>query len=357
MNREPGSPRTAIILAGGSGTRFWPLSRRSRPKQLLTLEGDRSLLQATVDRLAPLLEPSDVWISTTELLVEAIRAQLPEVPHDHYILEPVGRNTAPALGWALHSLPADRRRGAVVVLPADHRVADAPSFRSALETAIAAAEESDRVLALGVVPRWAETGYGYLELDRSASPTGAPLRRVARFKEKPDRAQAEAFLAAGNYLWNAGIFVFRGDTLLRFLAEFEPELAFGLEALAEERERLAELYPALKSISIDYAVMERLGELHTLGLDCGWSDLGSWAALAEVRPQDGAGNVVEGDVVAIDARDNLLFAEQGTIAVVGVAGLAVVRTADAVLVLPLERAQEVRAILQRLEADRRSERV
>jgi mannose-1-phosphate guanylyltransferase/mannose-6-phosphate isomerase len=248
-----------------------------------------------------------------------------------------------------------------VVLPADHRVADAEGFRAALERAVLAAEEDDRILALGVVPRWAETGYGYLELEAAAaqgpSVGGRGLRRVAQFKEKPERAQAEAFLAAGNYLWNAGIFVFRGETLLERLAEFEPGLARGLEALAREPRRLAELYPALKSISIDYAVMERLQELHTLGLDCGWSDLGSWAALAEVRPRDEAGNVLEGDVVAIDARDNLLFAEEGTIAVVGVEGLAVVRTADAVLVLPLERAQEVRAILQRLEADRRAERV
>ena len=355
MKSNANPPRTAIVLAGGSGTRFWPLSRRKRPKQLLTLEGERSLLQATVDRLSPLLDPADVWISTTELLVEALREQLPEVPRDHYVLEPVGRNTAPALAWAVRSLPAERRRGAIVVLPADHRVSDAGSFRRSLESAVAAAEQDDRMLALGVVPRWAETGYGYLELSKD-SPDRFGLRRVARFKEKPDRAAAEAFLAAGNYLWNAGIFVFRGDTLLRRLAEFEPELSRGVEQLAGEPQRLGELYPRLKSISIDYAVMERLADLDTLALDCGWSDLGSWAALAEVRGRDELGNVVEGDVVAIEAHDNLLFAEQGTIAVIGVSGLAIVRTHDAVLVLPLERAQEVRSILAELESRGRDER-
>lgn len=355
MKSEEPLPRTAIILAGGSGTRFWPLSRRKRPKQLLTLEGERSLLQATLDRLSPLLEPEDVWISTTDLLVEALREQLPEVPRDHYVLEPIGRNTAPALAWAVRSLPPERQRGAIVVLPADHRVADGAAFRRALERAVVAAEQDDRMLALGVVPRWAETGYGYLEVETQA-PDRLGLRRVARFTEKPDRATAERFLATGNYLWNAGIFVFRGESLLRRLAEFEPELARAVAELAGAPQRLAELYPRLKSISIDYAVMERLRDLDTLALDCGWSDLGSWAALAEVRERDGSDNVVQGDVVAIEARHNLLFAEEGTIAVVGVHGLAVVRTHDAVLVLPLERAQEVRAILAELESRGRDER-
>lgn len=355
MKSEEPLPRTAIILAGGSGTRFWPLSRRERPKQLLTLEGERSLLQATLDRLSPLLEPEDVWISTTDLLVEALREQLPEVPRDHYVLEPIGRNTAPALAWAVQSLPPERQRGAIVVLPADHRVADGAAFRRALERAVIAAEQDDRMLALGVVPRWAETGYGYLEVETQA-PDHLGLRRVAQFTEKPDRATAERFLSTGNYLWNAGIFVFRGETLLRRLTEFEPELARAVAELADAPQRLAELYPRLKSISIDNAVMERLRDLDTLALDCGWSDLGSWAALAEVRERDGSDNVVQGDVVAIEARHNLLFAEEGTIAVVGVHGLAVVRTHDAVLVLPLERAQEVRAILAELESRGRGER-
>ncbi len=337
----------ALILAGGSGTRFWPLSRRSRPKQFLPLEGERSLLQATVDRLAPDPGPSAVWVCTTRALAETVRAQLPEVPPEQILAEPEGRNTAPAIGWSLGRMPEAARDGAVAVLPADHRFGDAAAFRQALAAAAAVAENDDRVVALGVTPRWAESGYGYLELGRRLDPATG-LVEVARFTEKPDPATAERYFRGGNHLWNAGIFVFRGTTLLDHLARFEPEIARGLEAMAEAPERTAELYPGLPSISIDYAVMERLDSIAGLPLDCGWSDLGSWEALVEVLDADASGNRRRGDALAIDSRDNLLYADEGTVAVLGVENLAVIRTGDAVLVLPRKRSQEVRRIVDEL---------
>lgn len=349
----------ALILAGGSGTRFWPLSRRLRPKQLLALDGGRSLLQATVDRLAPSVAPENVWICTTAHLADAVRQQLPEVPEAQILAEPEGRNTAPAIGWALARMPESCRREVVAVLPSDHRFGDPAAFRATLEQAARAADQHDLVMTLGVAPRWAETGYGYLEL--GATLDGGPdedrpqVRQVAQFREKPDAETARAYVESGNYLWNAGIFVFRGTTFLHHLRRFEPEMGEALEAIAAEPARTPELYATLRSISVDYAVMERLETIATLPLDCGWSDLGSWQALDEILEPDADGNVHHGDVMAIDARDNLLFADQGQVAVLGVEGLVVVRTGDTVMVAPLDRSQEVRRFVDRLKAEKRTD--
>ncbi len=351
----------ALILAGGSGTRFWPLSRKRRPKQLLALEGGRSLLQTTVDRLAPLVEPTAVWVCTTRLLADAVREQLPEIPAGQILVEPVGRNTAPAIGWSLRSMPNEVRGGVVAVLPADHRFADATAFRTTLGRAAEAVERTDLVMTLGVTPRWPETGYGYLELGESLDDPDAPeptgVRAVARFVEKPAADTAERYVAGRNHLWNAGIFVFRGSTLLQHLARFEPGIGRGLEAIVAAPERTAEIYPTLRSISIDYAVMERLESIATLPLDCGWSDLGSWEALAEVLPAGAHGNRSRGDVLAIDAGENLLYADHGTVAVVGVQDLVVVRTEDCVLVLPRERSQEVRRLVDLLQEQGRTDMI
>jgi mannose-1-phosphate guanylyltransferase len=343
----------ALILAGGSGTRFWPLSRKLRPKQLLALDGDRSLLQATVDRLAPLVPPTSVWVVTTRALATEVRRQLPEVPAAQVLEEPLGRNTAPAIAWAVRSLPEPARRGVVAVLPADHRMADDAAFRDTLARAAAAVEAQDRVMTLGVVPRWAETGYGYLELAPAAPGETSGVRTVARFVEKPDAEKAARFLASGLHLWNAGIFVFRGVTLLAAIERLVPELARGLEAIfaasPDDAPALDRLYAALPAESIDYAVMEKLAGIGTLPLDCGWSDLGSWEALAEVLPADGTGNVSRGATIAHDAQNNLLVSDAGgVVAVLGVSGLVVVRTGDAVLVVPKERSQEVRRLVAAL---------
>ncbi len=360
----------ALILAGGSGTRFWPLSRTSRPKQLLALESERSLLQETVDRLQPLVSPAEVWISTTRALADDVRRQLPEVPPKQVIAEPLGRNTAPAIGWSVRSMLAAGRDGVVAVLPADHRVADGAAFRQALSRAADVAGEDDRVMTLGVVPRWAETGYGYLELGEPIGAVGAGaagVQRVRRFVEKPDAARAAEFLASGGYLWNAGIFVFRGATFLAHLADLAPDLAGGLEAMAAAASPAAadELYAGLPAISVDHAVMERLTDIATIPLDCGWSDLGSWEALYEALGEslgepagDETGNAVHGgEAVALDARGNLLVGDPGApgvIAVLGVSDLVVVRTGDAVLVCPRSRSQEVRRLVDELKSrDRR----
>ena len=339
----------ALILAGGSGTRFWPLSRRLRPKQLLALDGEDSLLRATVRRLAPVVEARSIWVCTTRDLADAVRRELPEVPPEQVLIEPEGRNTAPAIGWSVRSMPAAVRAGVVAVLPADHRVGEPERFRDTLAGAARVVAARDEVMTLGVTPRWAETGYGYLELEEGEQlAEGDCMRRVRRFLEKPSPEDAARFAGSGRHLWNAGIFLFRGDRLLELLARHEPELARGLEEIAAAPGRLAEIYPRLPARSIDYAVMEKLDALATLPLDCGWSDLGSWEALAEVLPADALGNAGRGDCLAVDATGNLLFSDAGTVAVLGVEGLVVVRTGDAVLVMPKHRSQEVRRLVREL---------
>lgn len=344
----------ALILAGGSGTRFWPMSRGARPKQFLKLDGERSLLQATVDRLLPWMAPEDIWVCTTTRLRDGVLEQLPMLPPGQVLAEPEGRNTAPAIGWSIRCMSGTGPDEVVAVFPADHRIADDEAFRSAVEAAARVAARDDRVMTLGVVPRWAETGYGYLEVGEPLEGE-VGLARVVRFTEKPDLETAEGFVSSGSYYWNPGIFVFRGSTMLRHLERFEPELAAGLAEIEKDPERLEEIYPRLPSVSIDYGVMERLDDLATLPVECGWSDLGSWAALDEILFVDEDGNATLGDTVAVDARGNLLVGDEGTIAVCGVDDLVVVRTGDAVLVVPKARSQHVRQIVARLRSEGRDD--
>lgn len=335
----------ALVLAGGGGTRFWPLSRSRRPKQLLALDGDESLLERTVRRLGPLIEPENVWVCTTRALAAQVSEQLSEVPVDQILAEPEGRDTAPAIAWSLDRMEA--RDDVVAVLPADHRVGDEPSFRRTLSAAASVVRSQDRVMTLGVVPRWVEPGFGYLELGEVEDPeTG--LRRVAAFKEKPDFATAKEYFKSGRHLWNAGIFVFRGGRLLDLIFENEPGIRDTLAQLGERPEELDRLYAGLPKISIDFAVMEKCSDLATLPLDCEWSDLGSWAALAEILETDPNGNAIRGHALALDSSDNLLVSGEGMIAAIGVSDLVVVRTDDAVLVARKEQAQKVKELVELL---------
>ena len=360
-----------LILAGGIGSRFWPLSRRRRPKQLLDLLGGGSLVAATARRVEPLCGAERTWVCTTEELAPAVAAELPGLDPSRILGEPSGRNTAPAIGWAVRSMPEAARREVIAVMPSDHWVADEEAFREALDRGAGAVERGDHdVVAVGIAPAWPETGYGYLELAapapgreaRSApeeavraetreAPQG--VERVLRFTEKPDAETAARFVEGGRHFWNAGIFLFRGTVLLDLYREHLPELAAGIERLAADdldADRRREIYAGLESVSIDYGLMERLDSIGCAPADCGWNDLGSWASLAEALPADGDGNRTVGDALAVDARDNLLFADEGTVTAIGVDGLAVVRTGDAVLVVPRERAQDVREIVERLAA-------
>jgi mannose-1-phosphate guanylyltransferase len=350
----------AVILAGGSGTRFWPASRRLHPKQLLAIApgSDRSLIGATVDRVSSLVPPERVLVATGAHLVEATRRALPGLPEASFLGEPVARNTAPCIGWA--TLIAHRRdpNAIVMVLPSDHHIGDEPAFRAALQRAVASAEQGP-ITTVGLVPTRAETGFGYLE---SGEDLGSGVWRVARFVEKPDRPRAEEYVRSGRFFWNSGMFFFRARVMLDAIAQHLPELYQGLLAIeraaaqgpAAEAETTARVFEATRSVSIDYGVMERAALLHLVPASFGWSDLGSWQSAWELGSRDERGNCLDDECLAIESSGNLVRSlrtdrASRVIALVGVGDLCVVDTDDALLVIPRERAQDVRLVVEALK--------
>lgn len=360
-----------IILAGGSGTRFWPRSRKARAKQVLALDDERTMIQRTVERLAPLASDADVWVITNDLLASVIREQLGGVPENQILREPAARNTAPAAALAALLLENATPYAVLGVFPADHTIADTDAFRSTLEKGIAIAAAGENMVVMGVKPTRAETGYGYIETGEAA-PNGA--LRVRRFTEKPNRERAEAFVSAGNYHWNSGIFLWSARTLANAVREHLPETAPHLEAIAaawgtpDFARVFAELYPQCENISVDYAILEprsAKGEHHSnlycLPANFDWNDLGSWAALYEHQlttrnHTDEHGNVTESaGALAIDARGNYAYSPKKFVALLGVNDLVVVETDDAILVTTRDRSQDVGAIVKTLAATGRGD--
>lgn len=334
----------AVIMAGGVGSRFWPLSRRERPKQLIDLFGDGPLLRVTAERIAPLVPAARQLIVTSTTLGPACRAAVPNIPGDNVLEEPVGRNTAPAIGWAALEVLSRDPEGVLMVLPSDHHIADVEGYRAICSRALEEAREG-HIVTLGVVPSRPETGYGYIA--QGAVVDGdAGVYAVDAFKEKPDLQTALAYLKDGGYLWNAGMFFMPAALAAEALRTHEPELMTPLEA-AFEAGRVGEAYPELKSISVDYAVMERASGIRVIASDFGWSDVGSWASLFDHRSAEEA-SLTRGAVIEIDGGGNVLFADGGHVTTVGVTDLVVVHTPDATLVCPRDASQRVREIVARL---------
>jgi mannose-1-phosphate guanylyltransferase len=346
--------RYAVLLAGGSGTRFWPASRQARPKQLLSLApGGRSLLRATFDRLHSLFPAERTLVVTAQHLVSGVLQELPEVPPENLLGEPVARNTAPAVGLAAAWILRNDTDGVLAVFPADHHVADEATFLEVAQRACDLAERG-RMVCLGIEPTRPETGFGYLEVD----PAKDGSLVVRRFVEKPDLERARAFLAArGRFLWNSGTFFFRASTILSAIERHLPELGAALRRFVAGEVSLEDLYARAPAISIDFGVMERERDLVGLPLAAGWSDVGSWEAIAELATPDARGNASGGEILVIDARDCLVHAPGKLVALLGVENLVVVDTPDAILVCGRERLQEVRAIVATLPSRGRADLV
>ncbi len=361
-----------VILAGGSGTRFWPRSRRAHAKQVLALDGERSMIQQTVERLGPLAGLEKTWVITNEYLAEEIADQLPGLPAAQIVQEPVARNTAPACGLAAFLIEKENPDAVLGIFPSDHVISDEPRFLKAMQKGIAVAAAGDNIVVLGIEPTRAETGYGYIEtgdftLDDSAL-------HVRRFIEKPNQNRAEEFVAAGNYYWNSGIFLWSARTLANAVREHLPETAPLLEGIAaaydtpECEQVFHSLYPKCENISVDYAVLEprsakgeHLSHLYCLPAEFTWNDLGSWASLYEYQLEtrlrgDGEGNVAETEGhMALDAGNNYIYSPRKFVALVGVENLVIVDTDDALLIVNREHSQDVGKIVKELGATGRNE--
>jgi mannose-1-phosphate guanylyltransferase/mannose-6-phosphate isomerase len=337
-------------LAGGSGSRLWPLSRQNLPKQFLSLDGDASLLQTTINRLSPVIGAKNVLIVTQESLAkgEAYHALLPY----QALFEPIGRNTAPAIALAAAYLVADGADPIMVVLPADHIIKDEAQFLARLHTAIEAAE-SGRLVTFGIQPTRPDTGFGYIKAHAGENPD---IYEVDRFTEKPDHATAKHFLKEGGYFWNSGMFVWRASVILAEIRLHLPAVYRVIQAIVSEssvtgtfQQAVEKHFAVMPSISIDYGVLEKSDGVSLIPCDIGWNDVGSWQAVHEISSQDENGNVLQGNVIAVDCKNSLIRAEKRLVAAIGVEDMCIIETADAVLISKNDQTQRVREVVDALQ--------
>ena len=352
----------AVIMAGGSGTRFWPVSRGAAPKQLVRIVGDATMIQATVARLQPYIPAERVLIVTTAGLAAETRRQLPMLKSEHVIAEPVGRDTAACVALAALVVRKLDPQGVMILLPADQVITPAVDFQDALAAGVATAR-AGKLVTFGIKPRFPATGYGYIHVGDALPAIGQnTVNQVARFVEKPDLAHAEQYLASGNYRWNAGIFTWQAAIVIE---ELKQHCGWLMEALAPLETAwgtpswetvLNEVYQPLKRISIDYALMEKSQRICVVTGTYEWDDVGSWDSLYDHLPADAHGVITRGSTLAVDCHDSLLVSETGQmIAGIGLQGLSVVVTKDAILVVPKGRSQEVKQVVDALKAQGRGD--
>jgi mannose-1-phosphate guanylyltransferase len=348
----------AIIMAGGSGTRFWPKSRRDRPKQLLRLSGDTTMLQQTVARVEPLVPRDRILIITGADQAAATRAQLPDLPAQNVVAEPAPRDTAPCVALAAAIVRSRDSQASMIVMPADHVIEPPAAFLATVQAAVSVVDQDPGALVtFGIKPTHPETGFGYIERGPLLETRGGiPVFQVIQFREKPDRATAQAFLAAGNFVWNAGIFVWRAQTILDELKAHRPDLALALEPIfeslgtPEQAETLARLFPSLERIPIDKAVMERASRVRVLEVPYRWSDVGDWRALAALIEPDSSGNATQGSVVARDTTSSIIISDDGgLVATLGVDNLVVVHSGKATLVARKDQLDKLKALVEGLK--------
>lgn len=348
-----------VIMAGGGGTRFWPLSRREEPKQLLNLSGKDLMINETIDRIAGVADKKDIFIVTNEAQMPKMeKAVEGRVAKDHILAEPAARNTAACIGYAAMEILKKYGDGIMCVFPSDHFVKNQEEFTRILGLAVEAAEREDKLITLGITPTFPSTGYGYIRFDRSAP---GVAKQVLEFKEKPDEETAKRYLASGEYSWNSGMFVWKASTILEKFKELLPEIYACLEKIgdamntAEEARVIAEIYPMIPSISIDYGILEKSSDVLVISAEFGWNDVGSWDNLGVLYEEDENGNVLAGNQINIDTKNCISYSGKRLIATVGVENLIIVETEDAVLVCDKSRAQDVKRIVDQLKAEGREE--
>ncbi|NGP87172.1 mannose-1-phosphate guanylyltransferase [Fodinibius halophilus] len=345
----------AVVMAGGSGTRFWPRSTEQHPKQFLNIFGDRTMLQSTVERIEALVPAERVWVITNDKYVDLVQKQLPDLPTENIVGEPVGRNTAPCVAAAATLIEDRDPEATMVVLPADHLISDTDTFLSILKSAESKAADSNALVTIGIKPDRPETGYGYVEYDEEHSESHGDheVKKVAQFREKPDRETAEQFIKAGNFLWNSGMFVWQASTILEEFSEHLPEINQEIEKLrsslttGSQKDAVDKFYHACPSISIDYGIMERSKSVFVVPGSFGWNDVGSWRAVYDLRSKDENGNVIETDHATFaHSKNNLIHSNSDKmIALIGVENIAVVETDTAIMVCNLDDSQGIKDVV------------
>lgn len=343
-----------VILAGGGGTRFWPLSRKELPKQLLNLTGKDLMVNETIDRLEGNIEKEDIFvvtnISQTELMYSATAGRIRK---DHVLAEPAARNTSACIGYAAMEILHKYGDGIMCILPSDHYIRDIAAYKKVIADAMCVAEETDALVTIGIQPTYPSTGYGYI--CREAAKTADCYYNVINFVEKPNLQTAKKYLLSGDYLWNSGMFVWKASVILHYFENLLPDVYSCLckigEALNTENEKevINEVYPTIPKISIDYGIMERADNVLVLEGSFGWSDVGSWDALEALYDKDEHGNIIHGEQVHIDTHDCIIYAKNKLVTTIGLENIIVVETEDAVLVCDKNRAQEVRRIVEALQ--------
>jgi len=349
----------AVIMAGGVGSRFWPRSKERKPKQLISIFGENTMIQDTVKRLEGLVDSKNIFIITNKVQKPRVIIQLPQLPLENIIDEPFGKNTAACIGLATVIIKAKNREAVIVTLPSDHLIKDEEEFRNCIVNAAKFANESDGLVTIGIKPNRPETGYGYIQFDEKE--VSSNIHKVINFAEKPNLETAKSFINSGDFLWNAGIFIWRVDAILEAIKTFLPDLSDGLREIEETigtpnfNKKLVSVYGELKSISIDYGVMEKAQNVYLTKADFYWNDVGNWEAVYEVSKKDKTGNTLVGDVYTEKTFDSYIYSTKKFVAAIGVEDLIVIDTEEALLICKRDHAQEVRQIVEHLKMNNRSE--
>ncbi len=351
-----------VILAGGGGTRFWPLSRQKTPKQLLNLSGKDLLVNEAVDRMATVIGKSNIFVVTSDIQAPSmIAATVGKVFPRNILAEPAARNTTACIGYAAMEIVRKYGDGVMIITPADHYIEDVPALTDIFKTAILTAEQVDKLITIGLKPSFPSTGFGYIKYDSTIS--GA-IKPVIEFIEKPDEETAKEYVKSGDYAWNSGMFIWKASLILKKLSEYVPDIYKDLDTIGnamntpQEQEVLHEVYPRIRKISIDYAVMEACAakdEILVISGDCGWNDVGSWDMMDILHMPDDRGNVLLGDVAAIHVNNSVLVSQGRIVAATDIDNIVVVETPDAVMVCSKDKAQNVKQIVDWLKENKRNE--
>ena len=343
---------TAVIMAGGRGERFWPKSRNDFPKQFLSLTSDgKTMIQKTVQRILPLVSYDDIFIVTNQKYVGLVKEQLPRIPDENILAEPMAKNTAPCIGLACAVIRKKYQDAMMLVLPSDHLIRYEPMYIDTLKQAISVAEQDNTLVTIGITPTYAETGYGYINFSRDTQENRMCVYKVNRFVEKPDIDTAKKYLASGDYLWNSGMFVWKVSSIMNDFARFLPETYEGLERIEESvgqdnfEQVLRTEFEKFKSESIDFGIMEKSDSIYVVSGSFGWDDVGSWLALERINTTNEYGSYVKGDVITINTKRSIVSGGKRLIAMVGVEDMIVVDTDDTILICAKDSAQDIKKVI------------